>query len=37
MLANKMLITKIYNKINQYDSIFVLLAPLYRDREKDRE
>ena len=31
------LITKIYNTINQCDTIFALLAPLDRSRDKDRE
>ena len=30
-------ITKIYNNINKCDTIFALLAPFHKNREKDRE
>ena len=33
----KILITKIYNTSNECDAIVALLAPLDRNREKDRE
>ena len=33
----KILITKIYNDINKCDTIFALLAPLDKNREKHRE
>ena len=33
----KILITKIYNAINQCDTIFALLAPVGRNRVNDRK
>ena len=36
-IKTKILITKIYNNINKCDTIVALLAPLDRNRGKDRE
>ena len=33
----KILTTKVYNNINKCDTIFALLAPLYRNKEKHKE
>ena len=36
-LETKIFITKMYNTINQCDTILTLLAPMDRNREKERE